>query len=164
MLGQIAAVIIALLLGVVAIAIALLAGLRAKSPLALKTNRRFQRAIVNPIRMRSAGTRGASVSVIRHRGRASGREYETPIIAVPIDDGFAIALRSGSTASWVKNVLASGSAAMVYDAHTYVVDRPEVIPLHEVATRFSPSDQRGFRLLRLDECLRVHKAEPDQIA
>ena len=164
MSGQIAIIVIVLLLGVVTIAIIFLVGLRAKSPLALNAIVRFQRAVANPRQMRSAGTAGASTSVIRHRGRKSGRAYETPVAVVATDDGFVISLQFGSRTDWLRNVLAAGSATIVHEGHVYAVDRPEFIPLQGVATRFSPSYQRQFRLLRVDEGLRVRKAEQDEAA
>jgi deazaflavin-dependent oxidoreductase (nitroreductase family) len=164
MSGQIAIIVIVLLLGVVTIAVIFLVGLRARSPLALNALFRFQRALANPRQMRSAGTAGSSTSVIRHRGRTSGRAYETPVAAVATDDGFVISLQFGSRTDWLRNVLAAGSATIVHEGHAYAVDRPEFIPLQGVATRFSPSYQRQFRLLRVNEGLRVRKAEQDEVA
>ncbi len=164
MVGQIAIVVVVLLLGVVTISIVFLVGLRARSPLVLNAIFRFQRAVANPRQMRSAGTAGASTSVIRHRGRTSGRAYETPVAVAATDDGFVIALQFGSRTNWLRNVLAAESATLVHEGHVYEVDRPEFIPLHEVATRFSPSYQRQFRLLRAKQGLRVRKAEQDEVA
>jgi deazaflavin-dependent oxidoreductase (nitroreductase family) len=110
--------------------------------------------------MRSAGTPGAYASVIRHRGRASGRSYETPVGVVAADDGFLIALVYGSRTNWLRNVLASGSATIVHEGQTYEVDQPEVIPMHAVAARFTSSDQQGFRMLGVDQVLRVRRVAP----
>jgi len=160
MLMQLATLAGALLAGLVAIALVFLLGLRAKSPLVLNPLIRLQRAILNPRQMRSAGTPGAYASVIRHRGRLSGRPYETPVGAVAADDGFVIALPYGSRAQWLKNVVASASATIVHEGRTYQVDQPEIIPMQAVAARFTASDQRGFRLLRVDQALRVRRIEP----
>jgi deazaflavin-dependent oxidoreductase (nitroreductase family) len=161
MWGQVAIVLVVLLVGVVTMVTLLVAGLRARSPLALKTVFRFQRAVSNPRMLRSAGTAGAPTSVIRHRGRTSGRTYETPVAAVAIDDGFVISLQFGSRTDWLRNVLAAGSATIVYEGHEYAVDRPEVVSLQAVATRFSPSYQRQFRLLDVSDGLRLRKVEQD---
>ena len=161
MLMQVAILVGALFLGVVAIALVYVLGMRAKSPLVLSPLIRLQRAIINPKQMRSAGTPGAYASVIRHRGRTSGRPYETPVGVVAADDGFLIALVYGSRANWVQNVLANGSATIVHEGHTYRVDQPEIIPMQEAADRFTGGDQRGFRLLRVDQALRVRRVEPE---
>ena len=160
MLMQVATLAGALILGVVAIAIVFLLAWRAKSPLVLRPLIGLQRAIINPRQMQSAGTPGAYASVIRHRGRTSGRPYETPVGAVAVDDGFLIALMYGSRTNWLQNVLASGSATIVHEGQTYAVDQPELIPMPAVAARFTSSDQQGFRVLRVDQALRVRRVEP----
>jgi deazaflavin-dependent oxidoreductase (nitroreductase family) len=160
MFMQVAILVGALLLGVVAIALVFVLGWRAKSPLVLNPLIRLQRAILNPRQMRSAGSPGAYASVIRHRGRTSGRPYETPVGVVAADDGFLIALMYGSRTNWLQNVLASGSATIVHEGQTYAVDQPEIIPMPAVAARFASSDQQGFRVLRVDQALRVRRVEP----
>lgn len=164
MLMQLAALAGALVLGLVAIALVYLLGMRAKSQLVLGPLVRLQRAIINPRQMRSAGTPGAYASVIRHQGRTSGRQYETPVGVVAEDDGFVIALVYGSRTSWLRNVLASGSATIVHEGRTYQVDRPEVVPMPEVAARFTSGDQKGFRLLQVDQALRVRRVAPEGAA
>lgn len=49
------------------------------------------------------------VTVIRHRGRKSGRQFETAVTAYRNGDIVAIMLAHGKT-NWVKNILASGEA------------------------------------------------------
>lgn len=151
----------ALILGLVAIALVYLLGMRTKSPLVLSPLIRLQRAIINPKQMRSAGTPGAYASVIRHRGRVSGRSYETPVGAVATDDGFVIALVYGSRTQWLQNVLAARSATIVHEGQAYGVDQPELVPMRAVAARFAEGDQQGFRLLRVDQALRVRRLEPE---
>jgi hypothetical protein len=156
---QLATVTGVLFVGLVAIGIAVLLAWRAKSPLVLKPLVRLQRAVINPRQMQSAGSPGAYAAVIRHRGRVSGRSLETPVGAVAVDDGFVIALVYGSCTNWVQNVLAGGSATIVHEGHTYAVDHPEIVRMRAVETQFTPGDQRGFRLLRVDQALRVRRVE-----
>jgi hypothetical protein len=47
--------------------------------------------------------------VIHHVGRTTGARYETPVVARPTDDGFAIALPYGTGADWLQNVLGQGA-------------------------------------------------------
>jgi len=157
MLMQLATLAGALFVGLVAIALVFLLGMRAKSPLVLNPLIRLQRAILNPRQMRSAGKPGAYASVIRHRGRVSGRPYETPVGAVAAAHGFVIALPYGSRAQWLKNVVASASATIVHEGQTYQVDQPEIIPMQAVEAQFTASDQRSFRWLGVDQALRVRR-------
>ena len=83
MLMQLATIAGALLAGLAAIAIVYVLGMRVNSPIVHGPLIRFQRAILNPRQLQSAGSPGAYASVIRHRGRTSGRAYETPVGVVP---------------------------------------------------------------------------------
>jgi deazaflavin-dependent oxidoreductase (nitroreductase family) len=46
-------------------------------------------------------------AVVRHLGRASGREYRTPVNVFRHDGGYVFALTYGPDADWVKNVEAA---------------------------------------------------------
>jgi len=118
--------------------------------------RLFTRA-TRPLALRSAGKQGSGTSVVRHVGRRSGRTYETPVVAVQHDDRFLIALPYGERTDWLKNVLDSGSAAIVTNGHTYEVDRPEVIPMAEATAYFRPREQRMHRQFRVDAALQVRQ-------
>jgi deazaflavin-dependent oxidoreductase (nitroreductase family) len=50
--------------------------------------------------------------VVVHRGRRSGREYQTPVNVFPRSDGVRIALTYGADSDWVKNVLAAGGCQL----------------------------------------------------
>ena len=150
-----------LVLVVSATGIVFVTGMRAKSPVVVNGVRRLGRA-TRPLAIKSAGGPGASASVVHHIGRTSGRSYATPVGAVPVDDGFVIALPYGDSADWLKNVLASGSATIVHDGSTYDVDRPEVVPLSAVEGQFSPADQRAHRLFGVDQCLRLRRPVANQ--
>lgn len=162
MVMQLAALAGAVILGLVAIALVYVLGMRAKSPLVLNPLIRLQRAFINPKQMRSAGTPGSYASVILHRGRVSGRSFETPVGAVATDDGFVIALVYGPRTQWLQNVLAAGSATIVHDGQTYRVDQPRLVAMAEVAARFTAGDQQGFRVLGVDQALRVRREEPSR--
>ena len=150
--------------GFAAFAIAFLVGWRAKSGLVLGPIIWMSKRFMNPMQMRSAGTPGAYASIVRHRGRVSGTAYETPVGVVADGDAFLVALPYGPRAQWLRNVLAAGSATLVHEGTTYRVDQPELIALATVANRFPASDRRGFRWLRVEDCLRLRNAEPEEAA
>jgi deazaflavin-dependent oxidoreductase (nitroreductase family) len=141
--------------------IVFITGMRAKSPTVVNGVRNLGRAM-RPLAIKSAGGPGASASVVHHIGRTSGHAYSTPVTAVPIDDGYVIALPYGRRADWLKNVLARGSATITHDGSTHDVDQPEVVPLFAVAQQFSPAGRRALRLFGVDECLRVRRPVADQ--
>lgn len=132
-----------------------LVGMRTKNPAVQDRVRRFARDVGNPRVLRRAGTPGAPASVIRHVGRVSGRTYETPVVAHPVDGDYVIVLPYGPGADWVRNVLASGSATLVHEGRTVRIDTPRVLPTTQVASDLPRSEQRTVRVFGVDECLRV---------
>ena len=49
-------------------------------------------------------------AVIVHKGRKSGRRYETPVLAFRSGDRLCVVLFYGERAEWLRNVLAAGAA------------------------------------------------------
>lgn len=141
-----------------ALAAVFLVGMRTKSPAVVDRVRRFNRAVTNPRVMRSAGSPGASASVIRHVGRRSGRSYETPVGPFAVENDFVIALPYGPGADWVRNVVANGSATLVHEGRTVTVHDPEVVSTAEVMADLPSSEQRTLRVFGVDQCLRVRLA------
>ncbi len=151
-----------LFLALIALAVLLLASVRAEYPPVLTAVRRVNRAFWNPRAMKTAGQPGAMASVIRHVGRTSGTPYETPIGPYTTDDGFVVALPYGSTPDWLKNVLAADSAVIVREGNTYLVDRPELIPSAVAFAHVPDSEQWSLRLFGVDQFLRVRRVEPQE--
>jgi deazaflavin-dependent oxidoreductase (nitroreductase family) len=89
--------------------------------------RLFNKHIANPRVLKLAGRRHFFVTVIRHTGRRSGREYATPVWAMPTSEGFLISLPFGEGVDWLKNVLAAGRATIETRGESWEVVEPEVI-------------------------------------
>src|SRR5215207_9689993 len=73
-----------------------------------KVNKR----IVNPIQGLWA-PRLPPWAVIVHRGRRSGTEYRTPVLAARSGSSLYVALFYGSGAQWVRNVRAAGGGEVI---------------------------------------------------
>lgn len=156
MLGTIVTIVAGVVVTLTLLAAAFVIGMRTKSRLVQGPVIGFSRRIMNPRQLRVAGRPGADASIVRHRGRTSGRGYETPVGVVRDGAAFLIALPYGSRAQWARNVLAAGAGTLVTEGETVEVDRPELIATRDVMDRFPPSDQRLFRLFATNECLRLH--------
>ena len=52
------------------------------------------------------------LGVVIHRGRRSGRLYQTPVSVFAAKDGYVFALTYGPDTDWVKNVLAAGGCEL----------------------------------------------------
>jgi deazaflavin-dependent oxidoreductase (nitroreductase family) len=154
-----ATILLGVILVMAVVGLGFVVGMRTKSPLVLRPLIAFSRAVLNPRQMRQAGRPGAFASIIRHRGRRTGRAYETPVGVIPGDDEDAllIILPYGARTQWLRNVLAAGEATLVTEGRTIHVDRPTVVPTRDVAARFSTADRRSIRLLGTDDCLRLHR-------
>ena len=150
--------VVATVVALAAVATVFVVGMRTKSPAVVDRVRRFNRAVTNPRVLRSAGTPGASASVVRHVGRTSGHNYETPVGPFAVGDDFVIALPYGPGADWVRNVVASGSATLLHEGRTIPVHQPELVATADVIRELPSSEQRTLRLFGVDQCLRVRPA------
>jgi deazaflavin-dependent oxidoreductase (nitroreductase family) len=88
---------------------------------------RVQNKYLNPT-VRRAAPYLPSFAIVHHRGRTSGKPYETVVNAYRKGPVLAIMLGHGK-ADWVKNVLAAGEA----DVHAFHKDlhitNPRVVPV-----------------------------------
>ncbi|MCV7226678.1 nitroreductase family deazaflavin-dependent oxidoreductase [Mycolicibacterium komossense] len=70
-------------------------------------------------------------AVITHRGRTSGRRFETIVTAYRKDNVLAIGLLHGKT-NWVKNVLAAGEADIRIGGNDLHLVNPRILPVGTV--------------------------------
>ncbi|CAA9552719.1 MAG: hypothetical protein AVDCRST_MAG73-3088 [uncultured Thermomicrobiales bacterium] len=73
---------------------------------------RFNRRAIGLVARRFAG-RLPPLAIVVHRGRRTGVEYATPVMAFATTDGYAIALTYGPDADWVQNVLVAGGCGLI---------------------------------------------------
>jgi len=85
----------------------------------------FNRRIVNPVQ-RLWAPRLPPWALIVHRGRRSGTEYRTPVLASVEDDTIYVGLYYGADAQWVRNVLAGG-ATVVRAGRSRRLERPRIV-------------------------------------
>lgn len=86
----------------------------------------FQIKYINPL-MTPISRKLPGMSVIKHTGRTSGKEYETPVTAYRKGNTLAIGLIHGKT-NWVKNVLAAGEADILVSRADLHLVNPRVLP------------------------------------
>ncbi|GAB4086679.1 hypothetical protein GCM10028784_33090 [Myceligenerans cantabricum] len=132
-------------------------GIRTQNPWMLGVVRRFNRSVTNRAQVRTAGSAGATMGLLHHRGRSSGREYVTPIGPSPVPGGFAVVLPYGPDTDWMRNLRAAGSAVLRFDGRTYRVDHPEVVPIAE--TVLAEQEAMTIRIFQVEHALRLRAAE-----
>jgi len=132
-------------------------GIRFRVPFVVNRVRRLARDHFNPTQMQSAGNPGSFAAVVRHKGRKSGKKYETPVVVVPYEDGLVVSLTYGPDTDWVRNLMAAGSATLVYEGETFTVDQLRVVPIDTISHVFGSAERRAQRLFGVADCLVMHR-------
>ena len=87
---------------------------------------RFNRLINNPIQGVYAWLL-PPWAVIVHRGRRSGRQYQTPVLAFKSDGSIVITLLYGEESEWLRNLRAAGGGYLIRGGRTLSVGEPRLI-------------------------------------
>jgi deazaflavin-dependent oxidoreductase (nitroreductase family) len=101
-------------------------------------------------------------AVLVHRGRKSGLEYRTPIVARPTLDGFIIPLPFGAGTQWTKNLLAAGAGRLRWNGTEFEIRDPEIVDSADAARSFSRVQQAGIRAFGMKEFVRVRRFNDDE--
>ncbi len=117
---------------------------------------------LNPLTRRLAHSSFGPFSIIRHVGRRSGKQYETPIIVAPAADGFVIELTYGPDVDWYKNVLAAGGCTVIWHGNDYVINKIESIDTNIGRAAFSLPARLIFRLVDLKHFIKMTGAARNQ--
>ena len=86
-----------------------------------RVNRRVTNHLLGGLAQRLPG-----FGVVVHQGRASGRQYRTPVNVFRRGDRFTIALTYGRNADWVRNVLAEGRCTLETQGRALCLSRPQL--------------------------------------
>jgi deazaflavin-dependent oxidoreductase (nitroreductase family) len=120
---------------------------------------RFNRLLPNRIIGTVAGRRLSPVAFVVHQGRRSGRRYRTPVLPLPLADGFLVSLPYGQERDWVRNVLAAGGCTLLRGGRSFELTDPRLLdpaaaaPLLPAALRPALRVAPGLRFLRLSRTL-----------
>jgi deazaflavin-dependent oxidoreductase (nitroreductase family) len=88
---------------------------------------RLQIKYMNPV-VKRASRYLPGASIIKHRGRKSGKPYQTVVTTYRKGNRLAIALGHGK-ADWVKNVLAAGEADVRLFRRELHITNPRILPV-----------------------------------
>jgi deazaflavin-dependent oxidoreductase (nitroreductase family) len=111
-------------------------------------NRRVTNRLTPPFARRLPG-----FGIVVHRGRRSGRVYETPVNVFRADGGCPIALTYGAEAQWVKNVVAAGGCELITRGRRMELVDPEI--LHGEQRAIPGFVRPILRFMRVTEFLRL---------
>ena len=104
---------------------------------------RLQIKYMNPLFLRIARYL-PMFAVVRHRGRKSGKEYETVVNVFRKGNVLAIALAHGKT-NWVKNVVAAGEADVRLFRRDVHIVNPRILPAGSDDPALPPAARRAAR-------------------
>ena len=104
---------------------------------------RLQMKYMNPV-MRRAARHLPTFALVNHRGRKSGRPYQTVVNAYRKGEVVVILLGHGNT-DWVKNVLAAGEADLGLRGHDVHITNPRVLPAGADGDRLPAIARLGIR-------------------
>ena len=86
----------------------------------------YELAYLNPA-FKRVGRYLPGTAIIKHRGRKSGKQYETIVTAYLKGGAVTIVLGHGKT-DWVKNVLVAGEADVSFTRGEVRITNPRILP------------------------------------
>jgi len=95
--------------------------------------------------------------VVVHRGRRSGRLYQTPVNVFATEDGYVLALTYGPDTDWVKNVLAAEGCELRTGGRAIRLVSPRLF--HDQARRdIRPLERQVLRVIGVADFLSLKAA------
>jgi deazaflavin-dependent oxidoreductase (nitroreductase family) len=94
------------------------------------------------------------MGTVVHRGRRSGREYQTPVNVFRTDDGYLFALTYGPGSDWVQNVLAAGGCELRTRRRTIALTDPRVFR-DQTRAGIRPVERQVLRLMGVADFLQL---------
>lgn len=111
---------------------------------------RFNRVVTNRI-TRPFAARLGGFAVVRHQGRRSGKEYETPLNAWRHDDWIVVALTYGDDVDWLKNTQAAETSGVLMGGEVINVGPPVDISTEDGMALVSPVARIVLPLIKVDQ-------------
>ena len=118
--------------------------------------RRWNNAGLNKVTRRVAPWM-PGLGVVVHRGRRSGRVYQTPVNVFAVPGGYILALTYGPDTDWVKNVLAAGGCELRTGGRVVRLTAPRLF--HDEARRdIRPLERQVLRVIGVADFLSLTTA------
>jgi deazaflavin-dependent oxidoreductase (nitroreductase family) len=120
---------------------------------------RFNRRVPNRVIGKIAGRRLSPVAYMLHQGRRSGQQYRTPVMPLPLPDGFLVSLPYGAERDWVRNVVAAGRGTLLRGGRRFELTDPRLLdaaaaaPLLPAALRPALRAVPRIRFMRLSRAV-----------
>ena len=113
--------------------------------------------VTNKLLIHIAGKNLGLFAILSHIGRKSGKIYKIPIIVVPVQNGFVIALTYGKKTDWYENVKAKGGCSLTWKKREYDLINPEFIDQKQGMAAFPSLFRLGLSMMGIQYYLRFAK-------
>jgi deazaflavin-dependent oxidoreductase (nitroreductase family) len=113
--------------------------------------------VSNRLFLKIAGKRFRAYSILKHTGRRSGREYQNPVSAYPLGDGFVIPVLYGTGSQWVRNVMAAGGFTLRTRGQDVPLGRPEIIPPSRALAAYPPLLRWTMKARKIQNFVWAHR-------
>ncbi len=111
--------------------------------------------VTNKLLIHISGKGLGMFAILTHTGRKSGKFYQIPIIVVPVQNGFVIALTYGRKTDWYENVKAKGGCSLRWKRHDYALTDPVFIDQAQGLQAFPALFQLGLKSMGVQDYLRL---------
>lgn len=119
--------------------------------------RRLNKRITNKILIHICGRSFGHFAILRHVGRKSGQQYQIPIIAEPVENGFVFAMTYGKKVDWYANVKASGGCSLFWKGESYALVNPQIISKEQGLLAFPPILRRALTAAGIEYFLKLDR-------
>jgi deazaflavin-dependent oxidoreductase (nitroreductase family) len=119
--------------------------------------RQFNKHFFNKITLKFAGHRGSPFSIVKHRGRKTGKSYSTPVVTIRTEDRFYIPLTYGENVDWLKNVLHASDCIIQSRGDSILMTMPQVVNASNAIIMFPQFQRKLFRFFRVEKFLEVRQ-------
>ena len=121
---------------------------------------RFNRQGPNRVIGLIAGRRLSPVAFMVHQGRRSGRRYRTPVMPLPLPDGFLVSLPYGPDRDWVRNVVSAGRATLQRGGRTFQLADPRMLDAAGAAPLLPAALRPALRVVPHIRFVRLSRVDP----
>lgn len=121
----------------------------------------MNRRLLNPV-MKLLARRAPLMAVVVHRGRRSGRRYETPVLAFARAGTVTVALIYGPDVDWLKNVRAANGCTLIRRGRAREARNLRMLRAGEGEGRVPGPVRAILRLLRVDEFVELTERRPGE--
>jgi deazaflavin-dependent oxidoreductase (nitroreductase family) len=118
--------------------------------------------LLNPVMAKLAGKRHVrQFAVLQHRGRRSGRVYETPVVAQRTPDGFVVPMPFGEKTDWFRNLQAAGEGIIRWNGVAYHVVEPQMVDWTTARPDFHRLERLAVPVLGIQRFARLRYVPAD---